>query len=217
MLPTTKNDKPKELKVTDKRIFTPEGDLREEFRDEIKPVSDRFIRRTFAPEMVATWPSVPEIFPEDGKVFVDEEGRLLDRDLWKSNAPLVRAARRFRDELNAAKLNVDTHVIAGDCIPTARRILARRDGTYAFYPSELRPNETALAKILFEPGDGTVPIGSATAGGDALIVCDGHQGIAQDPTVQRAIIRILREEGSDPSLPLARASPAVRVLPPRIP
>lgn len=33
----TKNDKPKELKVTDKRIFTPEGDLREEFRDEIKP------------------------------------------------------------------------------------------------------------------------------------------------------------------------------------
>lgn len=33
----TKNDKPKELKVTDKRIFTPEGDLREEFRNEIKP------------------------------------------------------------------------------------------------------------------------------------------------------------------------------------
>jgi Domain of unknown function (DUF1844) len=36
----SKNDKPKELKVTDKRIFTPEGDLREEFRDEIKPASD---------------------------------------------------------------------------------------------------------------------------------------------------------------------------------
>jgi hypothetical protein len=28
---------PKELKVTDKRIFTPEGDIREEFRQEIKP------------------------------------------------------------------------------------------------------------------------------------------------------------------------------------
>ena len=28
---------PKELKVTDKRIFTPEGDIREEFRTEIKP------------------------------------------------------------------------------------------------------------------------------------------------------------------------------------
>jgi hypothetical protein len=28
---------PKELKVTDKRIFTPEGDIREEFKTEIKP------------------------------------------------------------------------------------------------------------------------------------------------------------------------------------
>ncbi len=28
---------PKELKVTDKRIFTPEGDLREEFKREIQP------------------------------------------------------------------------------------------------------------------------------------------------------------------------------------
>ncbi|HEV7240492.1 MAG TPA: DUF1844 domain-containing protein [Thermoanaerobaculia bacterium] len=28
---------PKELKVTDKRIFTPEGDIREEFKQEIKP------------------------------------------------------------------------------------------------------------------------------------------------------------------------------------
>lgn len=34
------NDKqtPKELKVTDKRIFTPEGDIREEFQNEIRPV-----------------------------------------------------------------------------------------------------------------------------------------------------------------------------------
>ena len=33
------NDKqaPKELKVTDKRIFTPEGDIRDEFKKEIKP------------------------------------------------------------------------------------------------------------------------------------------------------------------------------------
>jgi hypothetical protein len=28
---------PKELKVTDKRIFTPEGDIRDEFKTEIKP------------------------------------------------------------------------------------------------------------------------------------------------------------------------------------
>ena len=30
---------PKELKVTDKRIFTPEGDIREEFKEEIKPAA----------------------------------------------------------------------------------------------------------------------------------------------------------------------------------
>lgn len=29
---------PKELKVTDKRIFTPDGDIRDEFKQEIKPV-----------------------------------------------------------------------------------------------------------------------------------------------------------------------------------
>lgn len=34
---TVKDNKPKELKVTDKRIFTPEGDIREEFREDIKP------------------------------------------------------------------------------------------------------------------------------------------------------------------------------------
>ena len=33
----TNDTKPRELKVTDKRIFTPEGDIREEFRQNIKP------------------------------------------------------------------------------------------------------------------------------------------------------------------------------------
>lgn len=36
MLPKDKQA-PKELKVTDKRIFTPEGDIREEFKQEIQP------------------------------------------------------------------------------------------------------------------------------------------------------------------------------------
>jgi uncharacterized protein DUF1844 len=38
-LPGKANEKqaPKELKVTDKRIFTPEGDIRDEFKTEIKP------------------------------------------------------------------------------------------------------------------------------------------------------------------------------------
>jgi Domain of unknown function (DUF1844) len=46
---TPKNDKPKELKVTDKRIFTPEGDLREEFRNDIKPASDPMAAATPSP------------------------------------------------------------------------------------------------------------------------------------------------------------------------
>jgi hypothetical protein len=46
---TPKETKPKEMKVTDKRIFTPEGDIREEFRDEIKP-SDPMAARPPAAE-----------------------------------------------------------------------------------------------------------------------------------------------------------------------
>ncbi|MEO8380246.1 MAG: DUF1844 domain-containing protein [Acidobacteriota bacterium] len=37
-MPTDKNT-PKELKVTDKRIFTADGDIRDEFKEEIKPVA----------------------------------------------------------------------------------------------------------------------------------------------------------------------------------
>ena len=32
---------PKELKVTDKRIFTPEGDIRQEFQNEIRPIEPK--------------------------------------------------------------------------------------------------------------------------------------------------------------------------------
>src|SRR4051794_19941819 len=39
-----KDNKPKELKVTDKRIFTPEGDIREEFRSDIKPAEPQAAR-----------------------------------------------------------------------------------------------------------------------------------------------------------------------------
>jgi len=41
---TPKDSKPKEVKVTDRRIFTPEGDIREEFRGEIKPSEPQLTR-----------------------------------------------------------------------------------------------------------------------------------------------------------------------------
>jgi len=46
---TPKDSKPKELKVTDKRIFTPEGDIREEFRADIKPADPQAARPVETP------------------------------------------------------------------------------------------------------------------------------------------------------------------------
>jgi pimeloyl-ACP methyl ester carboxylesterase len=175
---------------------------------------ERFIRRTFAPAMAATWPSVPELLPEDGRFVVHEDGRVADFDGWDAASwsrigvsvdPLLLAqARRFRDELRDRPLppDVRTTVIAGDCVPTAKRVLMRADGSFVFYRRQLRGDEQRLETVLFEPGDGTVPVSSATAGGEALLFCDGHQGIASDPNVHRALIRLLREEGRAPSPPV---------------
>ena len=167
----------------------------EAFRIFARP--ERFIRRTFTPEVVATWPFVFELLPEDGRVFVDEKGQPIDRDLWDPKSWAFDVARQLDDarafRASMKNSNAKRHIIAGDCVPTAIRVLARKDGTYAFYPHELRENEQHLRSVLFEPGDGTVPVSSAKAGGEAMLFCDGHQGIAADPSVHRAIIRALRE------------------------
>jgi pimeloyl-ACP methyl ester carboxylesterase len=171
------------------------------FRVVVRP--ERFIRRVFTAEMVETWPFVAELMPEDGRFLIDEDGHPIDRDLWTAEGwngirrviprQLARA-RTLRDDLNRLRVPAGVHVsvIAGDCVATARRVLMRRDGTFVFYPSELSPAERKLATLLFEPGDGTVPISSAKDE-TAMIVCDGHQGIATDPSVHRAIIRTLRQ------------------------
>jgi len=172
------------------------------FRILVRP--ERFLRRVFTSNMVATWPSVAELLPEDGRFLVDEQGHPIDRDLWTSEGwkgiqrvPLqLDDARTLRDALAMRPMpsGVRVSVIAGDCVATAHRVLMRRDGSFVFYPHELLPSERFLAPILFEPGDGTVPISSSTGAAEAMTVCDGHQGIAADPTVHRAIIRTLREQ-----------------------
>jgi pimeloyl-ACP methyl ester carboxylesterase len=175
------------------------------FRVLVRP--ERFIRRVFTTEIVETWPSVPELLPEDGRFLVDESGKLLAFDAWQPESwrSIIRTtaifeqsitnARAFRDRLRAAPLpkDVKLSVIAGDCVATANRALMRGERSFVFYPRELRDSERALQRVLFEPGDGTVPLTSARGRNDAMLFCDGHQGIATDPNVQHAIIRILRE------------------------
>lgn len=176
------------------------------FRVLVKP--ERFLRRVFASDVVATWPSVAELLPEDGRFLINADGSQSDFDAWNPESwrrfgrtepsfgkSLIRA-RQFRTELLAAPTprHVKLTVLAGDCVPTAVRVLARPDGSFAFYPSELRNDEKSLAKRLFEPGDGTVPISSAAADGNVLLFCDGHQGMATDPNVHRALIRIVYGE-----------------------
>ena len=171
----------------------------EAFRIFVRP--ERLVRRTFAPKVVATWPFIFELLPDDGRIFVDSRGAPLNIDLWDAKtwnadvAPMLAAARELREELRAKPLppRVKVTVIAGDCVPTARRVLVRADGTFAFYPSDLRIGEQHLAGVLFEPGDGSVTATSARGNGEAMLVCDGHQGIAADPTVHRALVRALRK------------------------
>lgn len=51
---------PKELKVTDKRIFTPEGEIRDEFKKEIKPVEPAAAAAAEKPEPKAAPSDAPK-------------------------------------------------------------------------------------------------------------------------------------------------------------
>ncbi len=173
------------------------------FRVLVRP--ERFLRRVLTAEMVITWPAVAELLPEDGRFLVDERGKPIARDLWSPEgwrgiqpvSPRQLAnARALREELRTRPIppQIRLSVIAGDCVATARRVLMRRDGSFVFYPNELHDSERLLATTLFEPGDGTVPVSSSGAAGEPMLFCDGHQGIAADPSVHRAVIRTLREQ-----------------------
>jgi hypothetical protein len=99
---------------------------------------------------------------------------------------------------------IDVTTIAGDCVPTAERVLLRSDRTLAFYPSELSHEEKELSSQLFGPGDGSIPARSATARGERVeLFCKGHQGIASDPGAQAAMLRALgslsESAGASPS------------------
>src|SRR6266849_3978166 len=124
------------------------GGVVDAFRVLVRP--ERFIRRVFTADMVATWPFVYELLPEDGRFLVDEDGHELNRDLWTAKdwngiqriePHHLEDARKLRVALRSRSIpaNVRLSIIAGDCAATARRVLMRRDGSFVFYPSELRP------------------------------------------------------------------------------
>lgn len=113
-------------------------------------------------------------------------GRSLDR------------ARALRDALRRPlPESVVVENVAGDCVPTAHHALRRRDGTLAFYRDELRASEKNLIDRMVESGDGSVTVTSATGGNQqrSALFCDGHQALASDPHVHRAMIRVLRGAG----------------------
>jgi hypothetical protein len=84
-LPGKANEKqaPKELKVTDKRIFTPEGDIREEFKTEIKPAEPQTAKAPEpppkAPEPAEPPPQTPPAQQSRQQQRREEERRQEDR------------------------------------------------------------------------------------------------------------------------------------------
>lgn len=79
-LPGKANEKqpPKELKVTDKRIFTPDGDIREEFKTEINPAEPQAAK---APEPASKEPErpAPPPAPQPKQERPQEDRRKEDR------------------------------------------------------------------------------------------------------------------------------------------
>jgi pimeloyl-ACP methyl ester carboxylesterase len=130
------------------------------FRVLVRP--EVFLRRVFRPDIVATWPFVTELLPESGRFLMGDDRDLWRPESWRELLALDDAHRRafeqsllearaFRDELRNAPMASSVHVsvLAGDCVPTARRAMRRADGSYVFYVSELREDEKPLAKTLF--------------------------------------------------------------------
>ena len=65
---------PRELKVTDKRIFTPEGDIREEFKREISPAEPQTAR---TPEPSPAPPPEPAPEPPQARAPGEERRRTI--------------------------------------------------------------------------------------------------------------------------------------------
>lgn len=202
-------------------IGTPQEGTAEAVRALVR--GERIGLRKLPTHMMSTFSSIVELLPDDGRVFVGEDGETIDRDLWTPAAwkesgfaiwngrtpseaekgafkKSLERARKLRDALDRpAPAGVSFSSIAGDCIPTVHRVLLRRDGSTAFYRSELRPGEEALKKLMFAPGDGSVVASSASGTEESpVLLCSAHHPLAGDPSVHRALLRRLTEQPQAP-------------------
>lgn len=75
---------PKELKVTDKRIFTPDGEIREEFKREINPAEPQTARE---PEPPAAAKAEPAERRQEQKPVTEERRRTLADKASNPNTP----------------------------------------------------------------------------------------------------------------------------------
>lgn len=177
---------------------------------------ERFLRRRFDTDLLMTWASLPQLLPDEPVTVIDESGRRRTIDFrriagWEESgltrtaseertaswAHALSGAEKWR-KIFRRELPADLKVtrIAGDCVPTPARPLMRSDGSWAFYPRNLKPEEKHLGVMMFEPGDGTVTARSASAGDPSTLrLCEGHQGLASSPQVHRALVRTLRGWG----------------------
>ena len=80
---------PKELKVTDKRIFTPEGDIRDEFKQDINPAEPQTTRA--AEPAPAAAPPKPEESErrQEQKPVTEERRRTLADKAANPNSPFT--------------------------------------------------------------------------------------------------------------------------------
>jgi len=83
---------PKELKVTDKRIFTPEGDIREEFRQDINPADPETAKAEAPPAPPAepaNEPAKPAERRQEQKPVQEERRRSIADKAANPNTPFT--------------------------------------------------------------------------------------------------------------------------------
>jgi hypothetical protein len=81
---------PKELKVTDKRIFTAEGDIREEFKQEINPAEPQTARAAEPePATASPKPEPPAERRQEEKPVTEERRRTIADKAANPNTPFT--------------------------------------------------------------------------------------------------------------------------------